>query len=173
MARRETKQLTFDGITVPVLPFVRTSDGHIIEWNRDRIVRQIVQETKLVETFYGYEGADELTAQDIALEVENRIKNMGLKSLSGPLIREIVNITLLERGMIQYRNVSTRVGTPVYDAHQIDVGRGFEAHDNANLQENAETSHKKKADKISKEQYLLQLPPDLADHHLSGEMHIH
>ncbi len=53
------------------------------------------------------------------------------------------------------------------------MGRGFEAHDNANLQENAETSHKKKADKISKEQYLLQLPPDLADHHLSGEMHIH
>jgi len=75
--------------------------------------------------------------------------------------------------MIQYRNVSTRVGTPVYDAHMIDVGKGFEAHDNANLQENAETSHKKKADKISKEQYLLQLPPALADYHLSGEMHIH
>ncbi|MFA5254808.1 MAG: anaerobic ribonucleoside-triphosphate reductase, partial [Methanoregula sp.] len=33
--------------------------------------------------------------------------------------------------------------------------------------------HKKKADKISKEQYLLQLPPELADHHLCGEMHIH
>ena len=33
---------------------------------------------------------------------------MGLKSLSGPLIREIVNIILLERGMVQYRNVSTR-----------------------------------------------------------------
>jgi ribonucleoside-triphosphate reductase len=59
MARQETKQLTFDGITVPVLPSVRTSDGHIIEWNRERIVRQIVEETKLVETFYGYEGADE------------------------------------------------------------------------------------------------------------------
>ena len=173
MAHRETKQLTFEGITVPALPSVRTSDGHIIEWDRNRIVRQIVEETKLVETFYGYEGADEATAREIAYDVENRIKNMGLKSLSGPLIREIVNITLLEKGMIQYRNVCTRVGTPVFDAHQIDVGRGFEAHDNANLQENAETSHKKKADKISKEQYLLQLPPELADHHLSGEMHIH
>jgi ribonucleoside-triphosphate reductase len=173
MARRETKQLTFEGVTVPALPYVRTTDGHIIEWDRQRIVRQIVQETKLVETFYGYDGATEETAQAIALEVENRIKNMGLKSLSGPLIREIVNIILLEKGMVQYRNVCTRVGTPVFDAHQIDVGKGFEAHDNANLQENAETSHKKKADKISKEQYLLQLPPDLADHHLSGEMHIH
>ena len=173
VAHKETRQQTIFGAYAPTLPPVRTSDGHIIEWDRDRIVRQIVEETKLVETFYGYEGADEATAQEIARDVEHKIKSMGLKSLSGPLIREIVNITLLEKGMIQYRNVSTRVGTPVYDAHMIDVGKGFEAHDNANLQENAETSHKKKADKISKEQYLLQLPPDLADYHLSGEMHIH
>ncbi|NMB79615.1 MAG: anaerobic ribonucleoside-triphosphate reductase [Methanomicrobiales archaeon] len=172
-AHRETKQLTFEGLAVPALPGVRTTDGHIIEWDRNRIVQQIVKETKLVETFYGYVGATEEQAQEIAIDVEQRIKNMGLKSLSGPLIREIVNIVLLEKGMIQYRNVSTRVGTPVYDAHLIDVGKGFEAHDNANLQENAETSHKKKADKISKEQYLLQLPPELADHHLCGEMHIH
>jgi ribonucleoside-triphosphate reductase len=173
MPKRETRQKTIFGAYTPTLPPVRTTDGHIIEWDRNRIAHQIVEETKLVETFYGYKGASEETAQEIALEVENRIKNMGLKSLSGPLIREIVNITLLEKGMVQYRNVSTRVGTPVFDAHQIDVGKGFEAHDNANLQENAETSHKKKADKISKEQYLLQLPPTLADHHLSGEMHIH
>jgi len=173
MARRETKQRTLDGSFFPALPFVRTSDGHIIEWDRDRIVHQILEETKLVEDFYGYEGADEATAQEIARLVEQRILTLGLKSLSGPLIREIMNITLLEKGMVQYRNVCTRVGTPVYDAHQIDVGMGFEAHDNANLQENAETSHKKKADKISKEQYLLQLPPELADHHLAGEMHIH
>ena len=173
MSRQETRQLTFGGLEVPTLPPVRTSDGHIVEYNRDRIIRQIVEETKLVETFYGYEGADEETAREIALDVEHRIKSMRLKSLSGPLIREIVNITLLEKGLVQYRNVCTRVGTPVYDAHLIDVGKGFEAHDNANLQENAETSHKKKADKISKEQYLLQLPPELADHHLAGEMHIH
>ncbi|PKL70945.1 MAG: anaerobic ribonucleoside-triphosphate reductase [Methanomicrobiales archaeon HGW-Methanomicrobiales-1] len=173
MPHKETRQQTIFGAYAPTLPPVRTSDGHIVEWDRDRIIHQIVQETKLVETFYGYHGADEATAQEIARDVENKIKSMGLKSLSGPLIREIVNITLLEKGMIQYRNVSTRVGTPVYDAHMIDVGKGFEAHDNANLQENAETSHKKKADKISKEQYLLQLPPSLADYHLSGEMHIH
>jgi ribonucleoside-triphosphate reductase (formate) len=173
MPRMETRQKTIFGEYTPTLPPVRTTDGHIVEWDRDRIVRQLVEETKLVETFYGYKGASVETAHEIALDVENRIRNMGLKSLSGPLIREIVNITLLEKGMVQYRNVSTRVGTPVFDAHQIDVGKGFEAHDNANLQENAETSHKKKADKISKEQYLLQLPPALADHHLSGEMHIH
>ncbi|MEN6609920.1 MAG: anaerobic ribonucleoside-triphosphate reductase, partial [Methanoregulaceae archaeon] len=173
MPSRGTKQKTLDGIYIPTFPPVRTTDGHILEWNRDRIVKQIVEETKLVEIFYGHEAASEETAQEIARLVEQRILSMGLKSLSGPLIREIVNMTLLEQGMVRYRNVCTRVGTPVYDAHQIDVGRGFEAHDNANLQENAETSHKKKADKISKEQYLLQLPPELADRHLAGDLHIH
>jgi len=173
MPTRDTRQSTLDGIFIPSMPPVRTSDGHILEWDRQRIVRQIIEETTLVETFYGYESASEETAQEIARLVEQRIKSMNLRTLSGPLIREIMNITLLEKGMVQYRNVCTRVGTPVFDAHLIDVGRGFEAKDNANLQENAETSHKKKADKISKEQYLLQLPPHLADHHLSGDIHIH
>ncbi len=155
------------------MPVVRRSDGHILEWDRERIVRQILVETQLVETFYDGEGADEETARAVAREVEDRIRRLNLTTLSGALIREIMNMVLLERGLVRYRNVCTRVGTPVYDAHLIDVGRGFEAHDNANLQENAETSHKKKADKISKEQYLLQLPPEIADHHLSGDLHIH
>ncbi|HNQ33591.1 MAG TPA: anaerobic ribonucleoside-triphosphate reductase, partial [Methanoculleus sp.] len=172
LARRST-QTTIFGEFVPTFPKVRTSRGYLLDWDRNRIIRQIVEETRLVEVFYGYEGADEETAKDIARRVERKIQMLGLQSLSGPLIREIVNMTLLERGLISYRNVCTRVGTPVFDAHLIDVGRGFEAHDNANLQENAETSHKKKADKISKEQYLLQLPPDLADHHLRGDLHIH
>jgi len=170
---RKSTQTTIFGEFVPVLPKVRTSRGYLLDWDRNRIVRQILEETRLVEVFYGYEGADEEIAKDIARRVEKKIQMLGLQSLSGPLIREIVNMTLLERGLTSYRNVCTRVGTPVFDAHLIDVGRGFEARDNANLQENAETSHKKKADKISKEQYLLQLPPDLADHHLRGDLHIH
>jgi ribonucleoside-triphosphate reductase len=155
------------------MPSVRRSDGHILEWDRERIVRQILVETRLVETFYDGEGADEETARAVAREVEDRVRRLNLTALSAPLIREIMNMVLLEHGLVRYRNVCTRVGTPVYDAHLIDVGRGFEAHDNANLQENAETSHKKKADKISKEQYLLQLPPEIADHHLSGDLHVH
>ena len=98
---------------------------------------------------------------------------MNVRYLSGPLVREIMNVVLLERHHTEWRNICTRVGTPVYDAHLIDIGTGFEAKENANLQENAETSHKKKADKISKEQYLLLLPPYLADRHLAGDLHIH
>ena len=169
----KSNQSTLFGEFVPTFPKVRTSRGFLLDWDRNRIVKQIIMETKLVEDFYGDNGCSQELAEEIATRVERKIRLLNIEALSGPLIREIVNMTLLEYGHVAYRNVLTRVGTPVYDAHMIDVGRGFEANDNANLQENAETSHKKKADKISKEQYLLQLPPELADFHLKGDLHIH
>ncbi|MDO8724460.1 MAG: anaerobic ribonucleoside-triphosphate reductase [Candidatus Methanoperedens sp.] len=166
-------QKTLGGYSVSVIPKVRTTDGHLMEWDRNAIVSQLIKETKLGEQFLQKPAITEEEARDIAKEAEKRIKDMGVKFLSGPLVRELVNIILLERGHTEWRNISTRVGTPVYDAYKIDMGTGFEANDNANLQENAETSHKKKADKMSKEQYLLMLPPKLADAHLNGDIHIH
>ncbi|MCK4476681.1 MAG: anaerobic ribonucleoside-triphosphate reductase [Methanophagales archaeon] len=169
----EMIQTTLDGMELR-FPKVRTSDGHMLEWDREAIVKQLLRETELSEKFYGGSAIDEDTAREIAKEAEKRIKVMGISQLSGALVREIVNQILLEGYHKQeWRNVCTRVGTPVYDAHLIDIGEGFEANENANLQENAETSHKKKADKICKEQYLLLLPPKLADAHLSGDLHIH
>ena len=167
------KQLTLTGVLVSTMPKVRTTDGHLLDWNRDSIAKQLLKETKLSEKFYGNPGISEEEANEVAREVERRIRWMDVNYLSGPLVREIMNVILLERHHPEWRNICTRVGTPVYDAHLIDIGTGFEAKENANLQENAETSHKKKADKISKEQYLLLLPPHLADHHLAGDLHIH
>jgi ribonucleoside-triphosphate reductase len=166
-------QQTLTGVSISAMPRVRTTDGHLLDWNRDAVAKQLLKETKLSEQFYKVPGISEDEAAEIAREVERRVKWMNVKYLSGPLVREIVNVILLERHHTEWRNICTRVGTPVYDAHLIDIGTGFEAKENANLQENAETSHKKKADKISKEQYLLLMPPYLADHHLAGDLHIH
>lgn len=166
-------QQTLEGLSVSAPPRVRTTDGHLLDWDRDAIAKQLVKETKLSEQFYKVPGIDEEEAKEIAREVERRVRWMNVKYLSGPLVREIMNVVLLERHHTEWRNICTRVGTPVFDAHLIDIGTGFEAKENANLQENAETSHKKKADKISKEQYLLLLPPYLADRHLAGDLHIH
>jgi Oxygen-sensitive ribonucleoside-triphosphate reductase len=137
---------------------VRTTDGHVLAWDKRYIIEQLLRETKLAEQFYGLPSCGRKEAEEIAKETEDRIKKMGITFLSGPLIRELVNVILLERGRSEWRNVLTRVGMPVFDAHKIDLGEGFEAKENANLQGNAETSHKKKADKICKEQYLLSLP---------------
>jgi len=169
----KNKQLTLTGVIVSEMPRVRTTDGHLLHWNREAIAEQLLKETKLSEQFYKVPGITEDEANDISREVERRIRWMNVKYLSGPLVREIMNVVLLERHHPEWRNICTRVGTPVFDAHLIDIGTGFEAKENANLQENAETSHKKKADKISKEQYLLLLPPYLADRHLAGDLHIH
>ncbi|MDY6932362.1 MAG: anaerobic ribonucleoside-triphosphate reductase, partial [Halobacteriota archaeon] len=155
------------------MPKVRTSDGYMLDWDRNAIVKQLLKETKLSRKFYGIPEMDVDTALDIARGAEKRIRLMGVKFLSGPLVREIVNVILLENHHLEWRNISTRIGTPVYDAYMIDTGNGFEANENANLQENAETSHKKKADKISKEQYLLSLPPNISDAHLNSDIHIH
>ncbi len=169
----KTQQITLEGVSLSEMPMVRTTDGHLMRWNKEAVMNQLLRETKLSEQFYRIPGISEEEAREIAREVERRIRWMDVKFLSGPLVREIVNVILLERHHLEWRNICTRVGTPVYDAHLIDVGSGFEAHENANLQENAETSHKKKADKISKEQYLLLIPPYLSDHHLAGDLHIH
>jgi anaerobic ribonucleoside-triphosphate reductase len=166
-------QQTLEGLAVSAMPRVRTTDGHLLDWDREAIAKQLIKETKLSEQFYKVSSIDEEEAKDIAREVERRVRWMNVKYLSGPLVREIMNVVLLERHHPEWRNICTRVGTPVFDAHLIDIGTGFESKENANLQENAETSHKKKADKISKEQYLLLLPPYLADRHLAGDLHIH
>ncbi|HUI39964.1 MAG TPA: anaerobic ribonucleoside-triphosphate reductase [Methanothrix sp.] len=166
-------QQTLSGVAASVMPRVRTTDGHLLDWDREAIAKQLLKETKLSEQFYKVPGITEDEAREISREVERRVRWMDVKYLSGPLVREIMNVVLLERHHNEWRNICTRVGTPVFDAHLIDIGTGFEAKENANLQENAETSHKKKADKISKEQYLLLLPPYLADRHLAGDLHIH
>jgi len=153
--------------------FVKNTDNFITPWNRDIITKQIMKETKLSELFFNKPAATHEEADRISRAVEGLVYKLNIKCLSGPLIREMVNVILLEQGHNEWRNVMTRVGASVYDAYEIDSGYGFEAKDNANQINNAETSHKRKADKMSKEQNLLLLPEHLANLHLNGDFHVH
>lgn len=160
------------------MPMVRTTDGYLIPWDRQKIVDQLLRETKLAKMIFGIGPISEQIAKEIATKVEKRIKRMQPQFVSGPMIRELVNNILLEWSSKHpelgiYRNLLTRVGAPVYDAYLIDSGMGFEARENANLQINPETIHKKKADRLSKEEYLLLMPPELATAHHQGDIHIH
>lgn len=160
------------------MPMVHTTDGYLIPWDKTRILDMLVKETKLAETMFDIPGMSALTAEKIADEVERRFRLTKPRYVSGPMIREVTNNLLLEGSHEVpefgiYRNLLTRVGAPVYDAYQIDIGAGFEAKENANLQPNPETVHKKKADRLSKEQYLLLMDPKLATAHIKGDIHIH
>jgi len=161
-----------------IRPMVRGTDGFIVPWNRNQIVEQLLTETKLAEEFYETRAITRQEAEEIAVEVEQKVFDLNLKFISGPLVRELVNNVLLSKSAQRpefalYRNILTRVGAPVYDAYLMDIGQGFKAKENANLQPNPETAHKRKADWVSGEEYLLLMPPKIADAHLSGDLHIH
>lgn len=161
-----------------IRPMVRRSDGFIVPWNRSAVVKQLLTETELAKEFYEVKPISKEEAEEIAVNVEKKIFDLGLKFISGPLIRELVNNILLDKSKEKpeyalYRNILTRVGAPVYDAYLMDMGQGFKATENANLQPNPETAHKRKADWVSGEEYLLLMPPKIADAHLAGDLHIH
>ena len=140
---------------------VRTS-GSSIEWfDRSKIVESLLRETNVPRK----------VAERIASEVESMIKSLDLKYVTAPLIREIVNVKLLEHGYEDARMDYTRIGLPVYDVTKI-IESGIR--ENANLQHNPETIHKHVADWVMKEYTLTKiLPRHLADAHLRGEIHIH
>jgi Oxygen-sensitive ribonucleoside-triphosphate reductase len=154
---------------------VRT-DGTIEPFDRQRIVDSLQKETTLCEELFDVPGASPFQANQISVLVENACNSLMTRTVTSHTIREILCSILIEQNkepFLSWYRVCTRVGMPVYDAWQIDHGEGFESHDNANLKGNAETSHKKKADKLSKEQNLLLMPIDLAMMHNSGDFHIH
>ena len=95
-------QQTLEGLSVSAMPRVRTTDGHLMDWDRESIVKQLMKETKLSEQFYKVPSITEEEAKEIAREVERRIRWMNVKYLSGPLVREIMNVVLLERKRISF-----------------------------------------------------------------------
>lgn len=141
--------------------FVRTSGEDIIGWDRSRIAAALVRET----------GMDEEMAEIIAQEVEEQIKQMDLRSLTAPLIRELVDVKLLEHGLEEARRRHTRLGTPLYDVKQIIFAPNKE---NANVPHGPEATNLSLAEAIKKEFALLYVfSSDIADAHMRGDIHLH
>jgi len=141
--------------------FVRTSQEDMIGWNRQRIVDALLRETYI----------DEDTAERISLDIERTISKGRVKTITGPLIREMVNAKLLELGLEQARRMHTRLGVPLYDVDQLLVHPNKE---NANVPHGPEATNLTLAEGIKKEYALLQVfSPGVADAHLQGDLHIH
>ena len=92
--------------TTDMALFVHTSKEDVHGWDRKRIVDALVRETFV----------DQDTADSISLEVEKQILASGIKKLTSPLIRELVDAKLIERGLEQARKMHTRLGVPTYYA---------------------------------------------------------
>ncbi len=136
--------------------YVRTSHESIEEFNSHKIIQSLVREGSLPLEL----------AQKITEEVENRIYKYQTTYLTGSLIREMVNSVLLEHGHEEYRNKLARLGLPVYDVQEMltnldNVGNGTDG-----LLFNT-------GQRVFAEHLLTNiLPKDVADSHLSGDLHI-
>jgi len=136
--------------------FVRTSRLAMEEFDRNKIVEALVKEAN-VPVFQ---------AQKIARETEKRLLEFKTKYLTAPLIREMVNAILVEKGLEEYRHKLTRLGLPVYDVNQLIESTGT-------THQGVEAIHKTAADAVMEEYTLLNvLPRDIADAHLSGGLHL-
>jgi anaerobic ribonucleoside-triphosphate reductase len=141
--------------------FVRTSSEGMVNWDRRRIVEALVRETYV----------DEDTAEKISREVESEIRAFRTKTLTAPLIRELVDAKLLEYGLEKARRMHTRLGMPLFDVEQLLVAPNRE---NANVPHGPEATNLTLAENIKKEYALLQVfSQDVADAHMKGALHLH
>ena len=152
MPSRETTDLTL---------FVRSSKEDITEWNRQRIVDALMRETSV----------DLATADEISREVERQIKLSGMDILTAPLVRELVNAKLMERGLEKATKMHARLGFPLYDVEELILYRNRE---NANIPHSPEGTNLTLAEGIKKEYALLRVFSDeVGLAHARGDMHIH
>ncbi|MCS7095863.1 MAG: anaerobic ribonucleoside-triphosphate reductase [Nitrososphaerota archaeon] len=134
---------------------VRTSRYSLEEFDVNRITNSLIKEANM--------PAD--LAQKVAKETEKRLLKSRIKYLTAPLIREVVNAVLIERGLEEYRHKLTRLGLPVHDVTALML----------NGKKPGRSSIYEDAGRTVFEEYTLLnvLPRDASDAHLSGNMHIH
>jgi len=141
--------------------FVRTSSDDIVGWDREKIVDALVRETELNREI----------AEEIGVEVENQIKSLKIRSVTAPLVRELVDVKLLEFGLEEARRRHTRLGSPLYDVRNIIFNPNKE---NANVPHGPEATNLTLAENIKKEFALLHVfTQDIADAHMRGDLHLH
>ena len=135
---------------------VRTSRLALEEFDANRIATSLMRETKMPAEL----------AQRVAKEAEGELLKSKTKYLSAPLVRELVNTILVEKGLEEYRHKLTRLGLPVHEvATLVESKSKTEQGASAVLETAGQT--------VLKEYTLLNiLPRDIADAHLSGALHI-
>ena len=140
----------------PKSMLVRASRFALEEFDANKIANSLIREAKMPAEL----------AQKVGKEAEKQLLQSKTKYLTAPLVREVVNTILIEKGLEEYRHKLTRLGLPVHDVANLIESRG-------NLAEASSSVHEEAGKAVLKEYVLLNvLPRDIADAHLSGALHI-
>lgn len=147
--------------TTDMALFVRSSSEDMKGWDRQRIVDALLRETYI----------DRDTAEQISQEVEQLIRRSRIAVVTAPLIRELVDAKLIERGLEEARRMHTRLGVPLYDVEQLILHPNKE---NANVPHGPEATNLTLAERIKKEYALLRVfSQEVSDAHMRGDIHLH
>lgn len=150
-----------DKETTDMTLFVRTSGEDIAGWNRQKIVDALIRETNV----------DIETAEEISRDVERQIITSGIGHLTAPLIRELVDAKLMERGLEGATKMHARIGFPLYDVGQLLFYRNKE---NANVPHSPEGTNLTLAEGIKKEYAILNVFSENVGYaHMTGDIHLH
>jgi len=124
---------------------VRTSKLEIEQFDRGNIIKSLLKET----------NATRIVAEKIGREVEDKIKDLQIEYLNTSLIRELVNVRLLEYGHETIRSQYTRTGLPVFE-----IGKKIEKWPYSNRE------------MLTEYTLLKIIPKELSDLHLSSDIFI-
>ncbi len=133
---------------------VRTSHFTLEAFDANKITNSLIKEAKVPVEL----------AKKAAKEAEKRLRKSKTKYLTAPLVREVVNAILVEKGFDDYRHKLTRLGMPVHEVTTL-----MDAKDHGDP-----TAILLKAGKTVLSEYTLLnvFPRDIADAHVSGAIHV-
>jgi anaerobic ribonucleoside-triphosphate reductase len=138
-----------------------SSKQQIDTWDRSKIADSLVKEA----------GTSPELAEEIAAAVEYRIDRTNLMTVTTTVIREVVDLELLERGLTGMHKKHSNLGIPMWDVEQIITNAN---HENSNTTHNPESVNLTIAETILKEFALRRVfTEDVAQAHLTGDIHLH
>jgi ribonucleoside-triphosphate reductase len=139
--------------------FVRQSDENVARFDPQRITDALIRETKLSPEI----------ANQIAGEVKEQIERSGIRALTAPLIRGLVDAKLLEYGLMDEYRAHSRLGVPVYDVERIIQS----VPSDSAVVHGPEGTSLTLAEAIKREYAMLYVFSDeVANAHLEGDLHI-
>lgn len=140
---------------------VLNSDDTVSEWNRDRIVKALHQETEL----------DRETATRVAEVVEVELGKLNLKAVTSGLIRELVGAVLLSLGETDQGARHRRVGIPMYDAERTILGAEAAQ---LGMRVTPDLTNEALAGRMKREFALARVfSQEVAEAHRWGDVHVH
>ena len=148
--------------TTDIALMVATSSQQEINiWDKEKIIDSLVKEV----------DAEPELAREIADSVEERLIKASLATVTTSIIREFIDLELLQRGLGTMHEQHSHLGLPMYDVEQI-IGTANK--ENSNTTHNPESINLTLAESILKEFALRKVfSEEVSQAHLVGDIHLH